>query len=210
MADLVGREGGVVALDGALTRLTEGQKLALGSSGRLSFVVGDLGRTPLRAASFDYVWCRFVFEYLEDPGTVFDELLRLLKPGGKIVVGDLDGNGLFHHPLPEDLQLTLAKLESGLRGRFDPAAGRKIYRFFWERGLTAIRTHLFPYNVYAGTAPPSALDNWRQKFKTLRPAGERILGPSVYADFAGRFLDFLAQEGTLSYSVLFLVEGIRP
>ena len=209
MANVVGDEGLVVALDGSVPRLAAGRTIAFGSPGHLSFLSGDLRRTPLREASFDYVWCRFVFEYLEDPAAVFDELLRLVKPGGKIVIGDLDGNGLFHHPFPDDLQSTLTKLEGGLRGRFDPTAGRKLYRLFWERGLSDIRTHLFPYNVYAGRAPDAALRNWQQKFATLRPIGERLIGAQAYANFAGRFLDFLSQEGTLSYSVLFLVEGIR-
>ena len=210
MASLVGPKGSVVALDGSVARLTEGRKITGESARQLSFLSGDLRRTPLREGSFDYVWCRFVFEYLEDPGVVFDELLRLVKPGGKLVVGDLDGNGLFHHPLPDGLQVTLANLEKGLRGRFDPTVGRKLYRFFWERKLSAVRTYLFPYNVYAGSAPHPAMKNWRQKLETLRPAGEALIGPSNYADFTGRFLDFLAQEDTLSYSVLFLVEGIRP
>jgi ubiquinone/menaquinone biosynthesis C-methylase UbiE len=209
MANLVGQTGCVVALDSSAARLAEGRTIAGDSCPRLSFLAGDLRGTPLREASFDYVWCRFVFEYLENPAAVFDELLRLVKPGGKLVVGDLDGNGLFHHPLPEDLQLTLMKLEEGGRGRFDPRAGKKLYRHFWERHLSDIRTHLFPYNVYAGSASAAALDNWRQKFKTLQPIGNKIVGPVAYSDFAERFLDFLAQEGTLSYSVLFLVEGIR-
>lgn len=209
MTELVGQTGCVVALDGSAARLAEGHRIAVESSRHLSFLSGDLRRTPLREASFDYVWCRFVFEYLEEPGAVFDELLRLVKRGGKLVVGDLDGNGLFHHPFPEDLQLTLTTLQQGLRGRFDPLAGRKLYRLFWERHLSAVRTHLFPYNVYAGSAPAPALENWRQKLDTLRPMGERLVGPLAYADFADRFLDFLTREGTLSYSVLFLVEGIR-
>jgi ubiquinone/menaquinone biosynthesis C-methylase UbiE len=209
MADIVGPAGCIVALDGSAGRLVEGRRIAGTSHEKLFFLTGDLRGPPLREASFDFVWCRFVFEYLEHPATVFDKLIRLVKPGGKLVIGDLDGNGLFHHPLPEDLQLALTKLEEGGRGRFDPRAGKKLYRLFWEKGLSDIRTHLFPYNVYAGAASDTALDNWRQKLKTLQPIGNKLLGPEIYADFTVRFLDFLAQEGTLSYSVLFLVEGIR-
>jgi hypothetical protein len=107
------------------------------------------------------------------------------------------------------LSAALVQLESALQGRFDPTAGRKLYRLFWERGLSQIRTHVFPYNLYAGAAGPGALSNWKQKLDTLQPVGSRVLGVSGYEEFLRRFLDFLAQEGTLSYSVLFLVEGIR-
>jgi ubiquinone/menaquinone biosynthesis C-methylase UbiE len=207
MAQMVGASGTVVALDGSPDRLLQGRRLV--QEGGVAFVAGDLRKPPLKEGSFDYVWCRFVFEYLDNPDLVFDELLRLVKPGGKLVVGDLDGNGLFHYPFPPDLAVVLKRLEDGLRGRFDPTAGRKIYRLFWERRLSAIRVHLFPYNLYAGAASAPALDNWRQKFDTLRRAGHSILGEAEYEDFACRFLDFLAQEGTLSYSVLFMVEGVR-
>jgi ubiquinone/menaquinone biosynthesis C-methylase UbiE len=210
MADRVGPHGAVVALDGSLDRSNEGRRIAKGAGDKaISFVSGDLRTIPVRDGSFDYVWCRFVFEYLDDPAVVFDELLRVVRPGGKLVIGDLDGNGLFHHPLPAELSDGLAQLESGLRGRFDPTAGRKLYRLFWERRLSQIRTHVFPYNLYAGAAGPAALSNWRQKLDTLLPIGSRVLGVSGYQEFTRRFLDFLAQEGTLSYSVLFLVEGIR-
>jgi SAM-dependent methyltransferase len=207
MAEVVGPDGCVVALDGSLKRLSSGREIAKETD--VSFIAGDLARPPLSEESFDYVWCRFVFEYLRDPASVFDELLRLVKVGGKLVVGDLDGNGLFHHPLPEDMSKAMERLERGLNGRFDPRAGRKLYRLFWERGLSAIRVHLFPYNVYAGAATAPALDNWRQKLDTLKPVGNAVFGEAGYREFSRRFLDFLGQEGTLSYSVLFLVEGVR-
>jgi len=209
MVRLVGPTGAVVALDGSIDRLSEGRRLALESSPvPVSFLVGDLRHVPMRSESLDYVWCRFVFEYLSDPAEVFDELLRLVKPGGKLVIGDLDGNGIFHHPFPEDLSEAMKRLEAGLRGRFDPSMGRKLYRFFWERKLGNIRTHLFPYNVYAGRASTAAIANWDQKLEVLKPIGEKIFGTFPYSQFRSRFLDFLSREDTLSYSVLFLAELI--
>jgi ubiquinone/menaquinone biosynthesis C-methylase UbiE len=209
MGRIVGPTGAVLALDGSPGRLSEGRRLTLESSGSLEFLAGDLRRIPIRDGSFDYVWCRFVFEYLSNPGEVFDELLRLVKPGGKLVVGDLDGNGLFHYPFPDDLSEAMKRLETGLRGRFDPSMGRKLYRFFWERKLGNIRTHLFPYNVYAGRASSAAIANWGQKLEVLKPIGEKILGTFPYKHLTNGFLDFLAREDTLTYSVLFLVEGTR-
>jgi SAM-dependent methyltransferase len=45
----------------------------------------DLASIPLPDASVDIVMSRSVFEHLDDPGAVYRELARILKPGGRIV-----------------------------------------------------------------------------------------------------------------------------
>ena len=45
----------------------------------------DLGRLPLPDASVDLVMSRSVFEHLTDPASVYRELARVLRPGGRVV-----------------------------------------------------------------------------------------------------------------------------
>lgn len=45
----------------------------------------DLARLPLPDASVDVVMSRSVFEHLVEPGAVYRELHRVLKPGGAVV-----------------------------------------------------------------------------------------------------------------------------
>lgn len=45
----------------------------------------DLANIPLPSASVDLIMSRSVFEHLTDPISVYVELARILKPGGKIV-----------------------------------------------------------------------------------------------------------------------------
>src|ERR1017187_8131380 len=49
-------------------------------------VRGDLNRLPFPACCFDLVISRSVVEHLEDPGQVFREMYRVLKPGGKVIL----------------------------------------------------------------------------------------------------------------------------
>jgi SAM-dependent methyltransferase len=52
---------------------------------RTAVTLGDLSRLPFRDGAFDLVVSRSVVEHLEDPATVFRELGRTLKPGGRLI-----------------------------------------------------------------------------------------------------------------------------
>ncbi|MDH3844860.1 MAG: methyltransferase domain-containing protein, partial [Myxococcales bacterium] len=98
MSDLVGVSGSVTALDISKTRLAEGKRRAEGVR-NLVFHHGDVIHSGLEQGAFDLVWCRFVLEYLPNPQLAVTELVKLAKPGGKVVLADLDGNALFHYPM---------------------------------------------------------------------------------------------------------------
>jgi ubiquinone/menaquinone biosynthesis C-methylase UbiE len=211
MADLVGPEGGVVALDFSGDRVRYGAEIASRSGrGRMQFVQGQLAPAPLKPGTFDMVWCRFVFEYLRSPEAVIVELMHLLKPGGKLAVLDLDNNGQIHYPFPPEVEQGVRTLTGALGGVFDPFVGRKLYWQFRNAGLERIKVHILPYHVYAGAAPASDLDNWQQKFATIRRFAVPAFGSEhEYDCFVRAYLDMLRDPDTFTYSTLFIVEGIR-
>jgi ubiquinone/menaquinone biosynthesis C-methylase UbiE len=49
-------------------------------------VRGDLGALPFPSGYFDMVISRSVVEHLQDPPRVFREFVRVLRPGGKVVI----------------------------------------------------------------------------------------------------------------------------
>lgn len=60
---------------------------------RIEFVLADARSMPWPAASFDAVTSWNVFHHLDDQERVFGEMLRLLKPGGKLVLADFTPSG---------------------------------------------------------------------------------------------------------------------
>jgi ubiquinone/menaquinone biosynthesis C-methylase UbiE len=64
-----------------------------GLSDRIRFVLQDARRLPWPTASFDAVVSWNVFHHLDDPERVFCEMVRVLSPGGKLVLADFSPSG---------------------------------------------------------------------------------------------------------------------
>jgi len=60
-----------------------------------SRVVAPLDGLPFRSGSFDIIVCKFVVEHLAAPLGVFQEFLRVLKPGGVVAVLTPNRNSPF-------------------------------------------------------------------------------------------------------------------
>jgi SAM-dependent methyltransferase len=68
---------------------------------KADLVLDDNGRIPMPDASCNLVLSTQVLEHVEDPAAYLLECLRVLKPGGKLL---LTTHGLmFYHPFPFDL-----------------------------------------------------------------------------------------------------------
>jgi SAM-dependent methyltransferase len=163
---------------------------------------------PLASESFDFVWSRFLFEYLSEPDVATRELVRLLKPGGKLALGDLDNMAQIHFPMSPELAAGLGVLREALDGRVDLFAGRKLYSRMQRAGLGSLKAHIFPYHVYAGEAPGPDVENWATKLRVIGPlVQEAFGGVAAYSSFCAEFMRHLTSDEVFSYAVLVVVEG---
>ena len=64
-----------------------------GVDARIRFVIQDARFLPWPAASFDAVVSWNVFHHLDNPERVFAEMIRMVKPGGKLVLADFSPSG---------------------------------------------------------------------------------------------------------------------
>jgi hypothetical protein len=130
--------------------------------------------------------------------------------GGKVVIGDLDGAINFHYPASDELRDGLERLLRTLEGRFDPHSGRKLFHRMRRRGLEHLRAHVMPYHLFAGSAPTADIENWREKFQTIRElAIEGFDDAASYDRFAECYLEHLRDPDVFTYSTLILIEGVR-
>lgn len=81
----------IIGLDYSQTMVQTARRTAaeMGVAGRVFFQRADAGRMPFAGGSFDIVLSNSVLHHLADPARTFREMLRVVKPGGDILVRDL-------------------------------------------------------------------------------------------------------------------------
>jgi SAM-dependent methyltransferase len=73
---------------------------SLGLADHLNFVLGTPGPLPFESSSFDAVFSKDAIIHVADKAAIYGEMARLLRPEGRIFIGDwLTSEGRDHGPL---------------------------------------------------------------------------------------------------------------
>ncbi len=202
----------VTGVDSSRTRVIAARRLATERGIEIEFLEGAATGLPLPAASFDYTWSRFGFAALPHPARALAELVRVTRPGGTVVVGDLDGQGAQFHPLSPALQEEVGEALRllGVTG-WDPWVGRKLYGWGYQAGLRALTVHVLPYQMITGGVPANELEHWRTLLgqwtqRLVAHTGER----ARWAHFRATLLEELQRPDLFYYCNLILVRGTVP
>jgi SAM-dependent methyltransferase len=79
-------DGTVVGLDLSLPMLAEGRIQCAAWPGRVAWLRGPADRLPFPAAAFDAVVCLEALEFFADARAALAECLRVLRPGGRLLL----------------------------------------------------------------------------------------------------------------------------
>jgi ubiquinone/menaquinone biosynthesis C-methylase UbiE len=86
IARLVHPRADLVGLEREPAWVEEARKIASVEGRALSFVQGTAEALPFPDAHFDVVTCQTVLIHMKDPRHVVREMLRVLKPGGRLLL----------------------------------------------------------------------------------------------------------------------------
>ena len=143
MARRVGPSGSVVGVDLDDTKLQLARE-DVATEGLRNVELRRLNVDEMQFDSeYDLVYSRFLLTHLRDPVSALRRMVRAAKPGGVIVVEDIDHSGVFSYPHSAAIERYVYLYNAVVRRRGgDPEIGPKLPGLFREAGLHDPRVSL--------------------------------------------------------------------
>ena len=142
----VGSEGSVLGIDPAEAMLALAAKRCEGHS-NASFAQADASSLPTADASYDAVLSVQVMEYVPDVGAALEEIRRVLRPGGRLVIWDVDWETLsWYSTDPERMERATKAFDKHLA---HPTLPQRLTALLRSSGFddVAMEGHVFATNV---------------------------------------------------------------
>lgn len=107
-------------------------------------MVGPVGvPSASTAAEFDVVYARFLLTHLSDPASLLAQMLGLVRPGGAVVVEDVDFRGHFCHPESPVLWRYVDLYSQVVRRRgADPDIGPRLPGLLLDAGCRSVEMNV--------------------------------------------------------------------
>ncbi len=174
IAAKVGKSGHVTGVDIAQAQIDIAQAEALPvTSASIEYKVGSAYEPPVKPGSCDVVFCRLVLCHLTDPAKAVAQMASLLKPGGRLVLVDMDLLSAFTMP-PSEHYEAWRKESSSKHGKnigVDYQIGLRLHELMQDANLQTI--FLAADQPLFNRTPEKHLweKTWRNALPSLAAAG---------------------------------------
>lgn len=209
MARLVGPHGSVVGIDMDAVKLALAEQDAYEEQlANVTFREGnavELGADGV----YDLVYARFLLTHLPDPLLAAQQMVRAARPGGAIVIEDLDHAAVFSYPACSalDQYVALYNQAARLRGA-DPEIGPKLPELLRQAGGQAIQLQIVQPTFIDGSPKRIHQITLENISEALIAAG--LATPAQLAAVAAELESFADSSRTLmSFPRIFQVWGRR-
>jgi 2-polyprenyl-3-methyl-5-hydroxy-6-metoxy-1,4-benzoquinol methylase len=130
-----------IDIDQAKIEMARREATELKLSG-VEFRVSEIGKSDKRAA-FDAVYTRFVLTHLSDPASELAWMIGQLRPGGVVIVEDIDFSGHFcHSDIPSFRRYIELYSQVVQRTGADPHIGKRLPELLLDTGLKKVQMHV--------------------------------------------------------------------
>jgi ubiquinone/menaquinone biosynthesis C-methylase UbiE len=153
--DVVGENGVVTGVDASAAMLAIAGRKA-GDRPNVRLLEGEATKLPLGDASVDRAISVQVFEYLSDVDAALAELMRVVRPGGRVVIWDIDWSTLSWHS--SDTERMRRMVGAWDRHLADPVLPRTLVASLRRAGFTNVRRDAHPFT--AETMDPEAFGGY--------------------------------------------------
>lgn len=138
-----------------------------------SFQEFDIVHGVAEEGRFDVAFSRYLLSHLGNPLEALQKIVSLVRPGGLILVEDIDFPGHFHHPPSRAFARYLELYQAAVERRGgNPRLGRELFGMATTLGLTEIDIHLVVAVHHTG--PSKAVAQL-----TLEHIGDALVGQGL-------------------------------
>lgn len=191
LAQVVGLRGRSVGVDSSAVMIAEAQRRHVASGLSVAFVVGDAQHLMFADASFDRCRAERLLMHLDHPEQALAEMVRVVRPGGRGVVFDMDWGMVFvDSPYQETTGKILQAFSDGMKHGW---IGRSLPRLFQAAGLAEVTCvphvvhtdYVFAHRLFdgylttvqaAGVVSADEVTRWWQHLAQAEAAGQFHLG----------------------------------
>jgi SAM-dependent methyltransferase len=194
LAEAVGSAGHVIGMEPQAERVEAARALVSGlrAGERLEFRVGDGTAIPLPDRSVDWVWCGDVLHHIVETERAIREFLRVVRPGGRIIVKESQVLSALFLPGHPELERHIQLAE--IRRTLDEGGGRS----FQERRQTTLASL-----QAAGLAEVELRSYLLERRAPLRSADHGFIQHTVFTrNWGERIRDLLTAEDWTKRSAL--------
>ncbi len=133
LVELLGPAGRLVGLDASEVMIAEARRRVKELNFPITFEVGEAQALPFSDGTFDVCRAARLLEHLTDAGRGLAEMARVTRPGGRIVVFDIDWDTLIiDHPDKKTTRTIALSYSDSIRNGW---IGRQLPRLFKEQHL---------------------------------------------------------------------------
>lgn len=136
LAAAVGPAGRAIGIDRSATMVATARERSDASSRAARFLVADACRLCFPDATFDACRADRVLQHLDDPRRALEEMVRLTRPRGRIVVSEPDWEAIIVDA--PDQSVTQRVLQLRRKRIAQPHIGRLLPALFRELGLADV------------------------------------------------------------------------
>ena len=191
LATIVGPKGQVVGLDMDETKLDMARQTAT----RLALANVQFRKSNVQdwieESRYDCIYCRFLLTHLTDPLRLLRQMLRAVRPGGIVVVEDIDLGGSFCHPpcAGFDAYVRLYRAAAARQGA-DADIGPKLYGMLVDARWRNVNVNVVQPTFASGEGKQLAVLTLINIADSLL-AEELVTGPELQSaiDDLNRFTD---------------------
>lgn len=156
LSALIGPRGMAVGVDKSESMITEARRRNRGWNLPVQFDISDAEQLAWESNYFDACRADRLLQHVPDPARVLSELVRVLKPGGRLVIMDRDWGMVSIDS--SDQRVTRIVLDRAATGIRNGSIGRRLYGLFRRTGLKEIQVLTHCIGITSFEVADSLLD----------------------------------------------------